>query len=197
MYSIYSVNPCGQPDDIRRHVVAPLRIEVFEQRIRFSASSVRSASSCHGTTPLPSPLHRRGDTPATAGIPWDGFTEYLDAPVTDMETRMKKSHREGLASHPDPESCGGARKGATEALTGAHAGEVLSREIRLSGVPTQLCWTEGNTRRGGMASPGGTPRGRRPSTCMESPYTGTGRSHGLPALMARWNVSGRPEVASR
>ena len=36
---------------------------------------------------------------------------------------------EGLATHDDPESCGRGRKDAPEALTGAHAGRVLSREI--------------------------------------------------------------------
>jgi len=43
---------------------------------------------------------------------------------------MKESHAEGPASHGDPESCDGSRKGAGEALTGAHTGGVLSREIR-------------------------------------------------------------------
>ena len=32
---------------------------------------------------------------------------------------MKDLHTEGLASHGDPESCGGSRKGAVEALIGA------------------------------------------------------------------------------
>ena len=41
---------------------------------------------------------------------------------------MKESHTEGLASHSDPESCGGVRKDAAEALTGAHTGRVLSPE---------------------------------------------------------------------
>jgi hypothetical protein len=43
---------------------------------------------------------------------------------------MKESDTEGPASHGDPESCAGAREGAGEALTGAHAGGVLSRENR-------------------------------------------------------------------
>ena len=38
---------------------------------------------------------------------------------------MKESYIEGLATHPDPESCAGARKGAGEALTGAHAGRAI------------------------------------------------------------------------
>ncbi len=42
---------------------------------------------------------------------------------------MKESYGEGLAIHTDPESCVGVREGVGEALTGAHAGWVLSREI--------------------------------------------------------------------
>lgn len=42
---------------------------------------------------------------------------------------MKVRYREGLAIHPDSESCAGVRKGTGEALTGADASRVLSREI--------------------------------------------------------------------
>jgi RNA-directed DNA polymerase len=42
---------------------------------------------------------------------------------------MKVSNVKGLANHDDPESCGGARKGDGEALTGERAGWELSREI--------------------------------------------------------------------
>ena len=41
---------------------------------------------------------------------------------------MKESYGEGLATHADPESCGVACKGGIEALTGARAGRVFSRE---------------------------------------------------------------------
>ena len=41
---------------------------------------------------------------------------------------MKESYGKGLATHTDPESCGAARKGGVEALTGVRAGRVLSRE---------------------------------------------------------------------
>jgi hypothetical protein len=41
---------------------------------------------------------------------------------------MKESYGEGLATHAAPESCGAAREGGVEALTGARAGRVLSRE---------------------------------------------------------------------
>ena len=41
---------------------------------------------------------------------------------------MKESYRKGVANRPDPESCVASRKAAIEALTGAHAGSVLSLE---------------------------------------------------------------------
>ena len=45
------------------------------------------------------------------------------------EERMKEPYREGLTSHPDPESCAGSREASGEALTGESAGQVLSCEI--------------------------------------------------------------------
>jgi RNA-directed DNA polymerase len=42
---------------------------------------------------------------------------------------MKESYGEGLAGHTGPKSCVCTRKGAGEALTGVHAGPVLSCEI--------------------------------------------------------------------
>jgi hypothetical protein len=41
---------------------------------------------------------------------------------------MKESHECEVANHIGPESCGAARKGGVEALTGERAGQVLSRE---------------------------------------------------------------------
>ena len=41
---------------------------------------------------------------------------------------MQVLYVEDLANHDDPESCVGIRKDAGEALTGEHAGRVLSRE---------------------------------------------------------------------
>jgi hypothetical protein len=40
---------------------------------------------------------------------------------------MKKSYESGVATHIGPESCGAARKGSVEALTGERAGRVFSR----------------------------------------------------------------------
>src|SRR5215208_4866490 len=57
---------------------------------------------------------------------------------------MKESHGERLATPTGPESCGAPRKGGVEALTGARAGQVFSREkaflrgadaVRRSGRP--------------------------------------------------------------
>ena len=50
---------------------------------------------------------------------------------------MKESYGEGLATHTDPESCVIARKGEGEALAGARAGWVLSREIH---APLRKQW---------------------------------------------------------
>src|SRR5438445_10781881 len=50
---------------------------------------------------------------------------------------MKVSYSEGLANHADSESCIFVRKGASEALTGEGAGQVLSREIE---SPSRKRW---------------------------------------------------------
>ena len=42
---------------------------------------------------------------------------------------VKVRYREGLATHSVPESCADVREGGGEALTGADASRVLSREI--------------------------------------------------------------------
>ena len=49
---------------------------------------------------------------------------------------MKKSYGKGLATHIDPESCGAAREGGVEALTGENMGRVFSRVRTNSGTPT-------------------------------------------------------------
>ena|SRR6266567_2070185 len=43
---------------------------------------------------------------------------------------MKVSYGKGIAIHTGPESCGAAREGGAEALTGEGAGRVFSRERR-------------------------------------------------------------------
>lgn len=70
---------------------------------------------------------------------------------------MKVRYRKGIANHPDPESCGGAREGAAEALTGESAGQPLSREITQSGAPTLLSEAEGHTDEGAIREPSKGP----------------------------------------
>ena len=93
---------------------------------------------------------------------------------------MQEPHGKGLASHPGPESCGATREGGAEALTGGSAGELSSREITTSMVPTPLGEAEGNIHGRAIASVQGTGRGRRTSACTDTPCAGTGRSHGSP-----------------
>ena len=70
---------------------------------------------------------------------------------------MKVRYRKGIANHPDPESCGGAREGAIEALTGESAGQPLSREIKQSRAPTRLSEAEGPTDEGATREPSKGP----------------------------------------
>lgn len=106
---------------------------------------------------------------------------------------MQESSIEGVATHDDPESCAVACKGEGEALTGAGAGRVLSREIRQSGAPTLLSEAEGNMHAVVSARRWVALRGRRPFARVESPCTRTGRSSSCPWRMVPRAVSERPE----
>ena len=66
---------------------------------------------------------------------------------------MQEPYGEGSTTHTDPESCDEAPEGPSEALTGARAGRVLSRENDAnSGMPTLYREAEGNTRSGDKVS---------------------------------------------
>jgi len=101
---------------------------------------------------------------------------------------MKESYGKDPASHPDPESCVGDRKGAGEALTGAHAGQPSSCEIRRSGVPMRLSDAEGNTEGGAIGKPPLDPaqsetlctRGNSPHGKREIPRAPAGGKAGRP-----------------
>jgi len=58
---------------------------------------------------------------------------------------MKESYREGVASHPGPESCAGGGNTPGEALTGVHTGEAIELRNQPFSVPTQWLAGEGNT----------------------------------------------------
>src|ERR1700688_2227558 len=61
---------------------------------------------------------------------------------------MKVQHGQDLANHSGPESCGGAREGAAEALTGETGGSAIEPRNPNSGTPTQLSDAEGNMNQG-------------------------------------------------
>ena len=103
---------------------------------------------------------------------------------------MKESYRKGLANHPDPESCHFRRKTGMKALTGAHAGRVLSCEIIATGVPTSFSMAEGNTDGSANASARRTLRSLRPLACMETPRARTGRPRRRPSSI-QWRAGWR------
>src|SRR5262245_2475555 len=106
---------------------------------------------------------------------------------------MQESHREGPASHPDPESCVDGRKAGGEALTGAHAGQPSSCEIRSSGVPTPLSEAEGNTGSGVTGEPRSDP------AQSETLHTRGNSSHGNREVPTppEGNTGRREKAASR
>lgn len=104
---------------------------------------------------------------------------------------MEESHGKGPASHPDPESCVDGRKTGGEALTGAHAGQPSSCEIRSSGVPTPLSEAEGNTGSGVTGEPLSDP------AQSETLHTRGNSSHGNREVPTPpEGNTGRPEKAT-
>jgi RNA-directed DNA polymerase len=61
---------------------------------------------------------------------------------------MKVQYGKEVAIHSGPESCGGAREGVAEALTGETGGSAIEPRNHNFGTPTLLCSVEGNTDRG-------------------------------------------------
>jgi hypothetical protein len=110
---------------------------------------------------------------------------------------MKEPYIEGVATRDDPESCAVVRKDAGEALTGAHAGRVLGREIKTSGRPTLLTEAEGNTLDSVNARHRVLPRGRRPRARVESSCARTGRSLGSLTAEGAVGRIGKAKAARR
>ncbi len=74
---------------------------------------------------------------------------------------MKEPYGEGVAIHTDPESCAAVRKDRGEALTGARAGQVLSRERKIDfGGPTASWVRKATWDRSLFARAFPPPRGR-------------------------------------
>jgi len=104
---------------------------------------------------------------------------------------MEESHGKGPASDPDPESCVDGRKAGGEALTGAHAGQPSSCEIRSFGVPTPLSEAEGNTGSGVTGEPLSDP------AQSETLHTRGNSSHGNREVPTPpEGNTGRPEQAT-
>lgn len=107
---------------------------------------------------------------------------------------MKESHGEGLASHTDPESCGGSRKDAIEAWTGARAGRVLSRETANPAFWRVLRGADAVVR---SRRPHGPPRYRKGRTDLARSETSSTYGHlaignrEIPWLPATTSVAGR------
>jgi len=70
---------------------------------------------------------------------------------------MKVQHGKDLASHSGPESCGGAREGVAEALTGETGGSAIEPRNPDFGTPTQLSDAEGNMDQGDLSESWGSP----------------------------------------
>ena len=95
---------------------------------------------------------------------------------------MKELYTEGPAIHGDPESCGVGREAAIEALTGARAGWVLSRETNLFSDADAVLKAAGKTGGAANARPRTIRRGLRPHASAEPSRARTGRSPRHPAM---------------
>jgi RNA-directed DNA polymerase len=98
--------------------------------------------------------------------------------------RMKESYVEGVAAHNGPESCGVAREGGVEALTGETAGWVLSREmfnVRGADAVEKSGRQHGGHRHGEVHA--GPARSETPCTPGHHPH-GNREIPGLPGAVA-------------
>ena len=81
--------------------------------------------------------------------------------TTGMRMGMKEPYVEDLASHGGPESCVGDPRGRSEALTGVHAGRLLSLENSIVQGADAVVGAEGYIAGGVSASRQWALRGRR------------------------------------
>ena len=105
---------------------------------------------------------------------------------------MRVPYGEGRAYRTGPESCVAAREGRREALTGEHAGQVLSYVTKSVRSADTFLAVAGDTEGRVIASARPAPRSLRPWRVCEAPRTGTERSRGRPSSYGR-PASGRPE----
>ena len=93
---------------------------------------------------------------------------------------MKEPYGEGLASHTGLESCAHSCKAGREALTGVHAGGVLSREIFINQSADDV-HRDGRQHRWmrNCEHPLDSARSKTPA-CLETSRARTGRPHQRP-----------------
>ena len=82
---------------------------------------------------------------------------------------------EGVANHIGPEPCAVAREGGSEASTGGHTGQPLSRESFISRVPTPLRMRKA-TRWARKGERPNDPAWSETLACVDARCPGTGRS---------------------
>jgi hypothetical protein len=108
---------------------------------------------------------------------------------------MQELHNEGIASYIGPESCGGGRKTAVEALTGeVWTGYRASKTLWI-GAPTASCRTEGKTSGIVTARSTTAPRGLRPQLCTDTPCGAA--QGGLLGAISFFTEAGRSLVRPR
>src|ERR1700745_4104554 len=100
-----------------------------------------------------------------------------------MRKGMKEPYVEDLASYGGPESCVGDPRGRSEALTGVHAGRLLSLENSIVQGADAVVGAEGNIAGGVIASRQRALRGRRAGTRVRSPHAENREMSRLPALV--------------
>ena len=106
---------------------------------------------------------------------------------------MKEPDIEGVATHGGPKSCGGAREGGGEALTGVRAGWAIEPRNQGFGVPTPLTGPEGNIAGSAMRELPADPA-RSENLCMRGISMRENREVpcSLAVVMAGRAAQGRP-----
>jgi hypothetical protein len=106
---------------------------------------------------------------------------------------MREPYVEDIASHDGSESCVGDPRGRSEALTGVHAGRLLSLENSIVQGADAVVGAEGNIVGGGIASRRRALRGRRTRARVRAPHAENREISRLPSpavVALSWMVRG-------
>ena len=115
-----------------------------------------------------------------------------------MVKGMKKSNGEGIASHTGPAPCADVREGESEASAGVRAGQVLSRESRLTSG-RRRCRSKRKAKSGASISRDAVRSPARSETLRTLGVTLLGNREipGLPAAIGTAGRVGKPKGESR